>query len=163
MIEKDKNFLVKVNEHNFDFSYDDINSADVIQTGSSDFNIIHGHRSVNARLLESDTGNKKVRIEIEGEFYQIEIRDALDQMLDKMGFNNVTARQMKEIKAPMPGLVVEISVYAGQEIVEGSRLLILEAMKMENSIIIHAPATIKKILVEKGQAVEKNQVLIILE
>jgi biotin carboxyl carrier protein len=84
-------------------------------------------------------------------------------MLDKMGFNNVTAKQVKEIKAPMPGLVVEVSVQEGQEVVEGERLLILEAMKMENSIILHAPATIKKILVKKGQPVDKNQVLIELE
>ena len=163
MNEKDKHYLVKVNAHLFDFSNEDIDSADVIQTGPDDFNIIHGYRSINARLLESDAGNKRVKIEIDGEFYQIEIRDALEQMLDKMGFNDVTARQVKEIKAPMPGLVVEISVHEGQEVVAGERLLILEAMKMENSIILHAPATIKKILVKKGQPVDKNQVLIELE
>jgi biotin carboxyl carrier protein len=160
MNEKGMNFLVKVNEHNFNFSNDEIDSADVIQTGHSNFNIIHGHRSVNARLLESDAGNKRVKIEIDGEFYLIEIWDVLDQMLDKMGFNTITASQVKEIKAPMPGLVVEISVDEGKDVVAGERLLILEAMKMENSIIIHAPATIKKILVTKGQPVEKNQVLI---
>jgi len=54
-------------------------------------------------------------------------------------------------------------VVAGQEVNEGDRLLILSAMKMENSITIHANAKIKKVNVKAGEAVEKGQVLIELE
>jgi biotin carboxyl carrier protein len=63
----------------------------------------------------------------------------------------------------MPGLVVDVVVTEGQEVAEGDKLLILSAMKMENSILIHAAATIKKINVKPGEAVEKGQVLIELE
>jgi biotin carboxyl carrier protein len=63
----------------------------------------------------------------------------------------------------MPGLVLEVSVTDGQPVNEGDRILILEAMKMENSILIHADATIKKVNVKAGQAVEKGQVLVELE
>ena len=63
----------------------------------------------------------------------------------------------------MPGLVLEISVTEGQEVGEGEKILILSAMKMENSILIHTRATIKKIIVSAGQAVEKGQVLVELE
>jgi biotin carboxyl carrier protein len=63
----------------------------------------------------------------------------------------------------MPGLVLEVTVEAGQEVLEGDRIVILEAMKMENSICVHANAKIKKILVQKGQPVDKNQVLVELE
>ena len=80
-----------------------------------------------------------------------------------MGFGIASAKQIKEIKAPMPGLVLEIAVSDGQEVNEGDKILILEAMKMENSILIHTHATIKKVIVTKGQAVEKGQVLIELE
>jgi biotin carboxyl carrier protein len=69
----------------------------------------------------------------------------------------------KDVRAPMPGLVLEVSVEVGQKVSEGDRLLILEAMKMENSISIQTEAVIKKVLVKKGQPVEKNQVLIELE
>ena len=75
----------------------------------------------------------------------------------------VLAKQVKEIKAPMPGLVLEIVVTDGQEVKEGDKLLILEAMKMENSIIIQTSAIIKKVSVSAGQAVEKGQVLLELE
>jgi biotin carboxyl carrier protein len=81
-------------------------------------------------------------------------------MLDTMGYSNISAKQIKEIKAPMPGLVIEVSVKEGQDVKEGDKILILEAMKMENSIMTHADATIKKISVSSGQAVDKGQVLV---
>jgi biotin carboxyl carrier protein len=58
---------------------------------------------------------------------------------------------------------LQISVENGQQVSEGDKILILEAMKMENSILIHADAVIKKIIVSAGQAVEKGQVLVELE
>jgi biotin carboxyl carrier protein len=80
-----------------------------------------------------------------------------------MGFGSAANKMIKEIKAPMPGLVLEIAVADGQQVKQGDRLLILEAMKMENSIMIHTDARIKKIGVCAGQAVEKGQVLVELE
>jgi biotin carboxyl carrier protein len=156
-------FKVKANEFEFQFSQEDIDGADVIDTAEGEFNIIRNGRSVNVQLLETDATGKYLKVEVEGEFYTMQIRDELDQTLDTMGFNNVSVKQIKEIKAPMPGLVLEVSVEVGQELVEGDRILILEAMKMENSICIHANAKIKNILVKKGQPVDKNQVLIELE
>ena len=102
-------------------------------------------------------------IEVDGENFAIEIKDELDQVLEKMGFGLATNKQIKEIKAPMPGLVLEIAVTEGQEVNEGDKILILGAMKMENSILIHTNATIKRIAVIAGQAVEKGQVLVELE
>ncbi len=69
----------------------------------------------------------------------------------------------KEIKAPMPGLVVTIEVEPGQQIKKGDGLFIIEAMKMENEIKAPFDATIKEIKVEEKQAVEKEQVLMIFE
>jgi biotin carboxyl carrier protein len=100
---------------------------------------------------------------MEGETYDIEVKDELAQMLDSLGFSTTSTKHIKEIKAPMPGLVLQISVAEGQEVKEGDRILILEAMKMENSIVIHANAKIKKIRVQPGQAVDKGQVLVDLE
>ena len=104
-----------------------------------------------------------VTVEVDGESYTVNIKDELDQMLEKMGFGASSTRHVKEIKAPMPGLVLQVSVKEGQEVKEGERILILEAMKMENSITLHTNATIKKIRVINGQAVEKGQVLVELE
>jgi biotin carboxyl carrier protein len=155
-----KTFKVKANDFEFYFDQATIDQADFYKKSETEFNIIRNNRSANATLLESDITGKKVTIEVEGESFVLEIRDELDQRLDSMGFSNVSSKHIKEIKAPMPGLVIDVAVKEGQEVKEGDRLLILEAMKMENSIIIHANATIKRIAVTAGQAVDKGQVLV---
>lgn len=163
MAEQSATCIVKVNE--FEIPVDDslLQQADLVRTSPDLFNLICKHRSVNARLLEADVTGKKLKLEVEGETYLIEIKDKLDQMLDSMGFNTASTKHIKEVKAPMPGLVLEVSVTAGQEVKEGERLLILSAMKMENSILLHADGVIKKVHVSAGQAVDKGQVLVELE
>ena len=70
---------------------------------------------------------------------------------------------MNAIKAPMPGLILEINVSVGQEVKENDPLLILEAMKMENCFLSPRDGVIKSIAVEKGNAVDKGQLLIEFE
>lgn len=158
-----KPYQVKANEFLFSLSLDDLNGIDIFQLSPAEFNIIKDHRSVKAKILEEDTFGKTLKIEIDGNSFGIEIKDELDLVLQQMGFGSTVNKTIKEIKAPMPGLVLEIAVADGQEVRQGDKLLILEAMKMENSIMIHTDARIKKIGVKAGQAVEKGQVLVELE
>ena len=67
------------------------------------------------------------------------------------------------VKSPLPGIVVAINVNVGDEVKKGQTVAVLEAMKMENAILSPANATIKEILVKKGETVEKNKLLIELE
>lgn len=161
MADDDRKYNVKTNGFSFSFSKEELDKTDIIQVSEDSFNVIKDHRSTGAKILEANA--KQLQIEIDGETFNIEIKDELDQVLEQMGFGKANIKQVKEIKAPMPGLVLEIAVTDGQEVKQGDKLLILEAMKMENSIIIHADAIIKKIFVTAGQAVEKGQVLVELE
>jgi len=163
MPENNKSIAVKVNDFNFLFKPEDLKGLNIVQHSPSEYNLIKDNRSVNARLLDSDHTGKLLRVEVDGELFEVEIKDDLDQMLDKMGFGKASIKQIKEIKAPMPGLVLEINVTEGDEVAEGHKILILEAMKMENAILIHTNAKIKKVIVIAGQAVEKGQVLVELE
>ena len=158
-----KTYNVKTNGFLFSFTKDEIDKADLVELSAVSFNLIKDHCCSNAKLLEVNATAKRLTIEIEGETFDIEIKDELDQVLEQMGFGKASVKQVKEITAPMPGLVLEIAVTDGQEVKEGDKLLILEAMKMENSIMIHTDAIIKKISVSAGQAVEKGQVLLELE
>ncbi|MCL4125700.1 UNVERIFIED_CONTAM: hypothetical protein GTU68_028898 [Idotea baltica] len=63
----------------------------------------------------------------------------------------------------MPGLILDINVKVGQEVIEDDALLILEAMKMENVLTAPRDGMIKSITVSKGDAVDKNQLLITFE
>lgn len=159
----EKTWKVIANGFVFFFTQTELNAVDVVRLSSNEFNLIKDDRSHNATLVEADVLNKKCTIETGGEQFEVVIKDELDQRLEQMGFGVSSAKQVKEIKAPMPGLVLEIAVTEGQQVQEGDKLLILEAMKMENSILIHANATIKKVAVTAGQAVEKGQVLVELE
>jgi biotin carboxyl carrier protein len=63
----------------------------------------------------------------------------------------------------MPGLVIEYFVNEGDDVQAGDKLMILEAMKMENIIKASGEGKIKKLIVSKGSTVEKNQLLIEFE
>ena len=67
------------------------------------------------------------------------------------------------IKAPIPGTILDVKVQVGAVVKSGDLLLILEAMKMENSFDSPRAGIIKSIAVTKGQAVEKGQLLIEFE
>ena len=163
MPDSDKIFVAKVNDFEFQFSQAELNGTDIVNTSCGVYHIILDSHSITASITDIGKNDKTFKVEIDGEVFEVSIRDPLDQVLDKMGFNNVSARQIKEIKAPMPGLVLDIAVAIGDQLNEGDRVLILEAMKMENSIVMQGEGKIKKVNVEKGQAVEKGQVLVELE
>ncbi|MFN8635687.1 MAG: biotin/lipoyl-containing protein [Chloroflexota bacterium] len=64
------------------------------------------------------------------------------------------------VSAPMPGLVVAVPVGVGQAVTRGTTLVVLSAMKMQNELTAPADATVKEVLVEAGQTVDKNQALV---
>ncbi len=80
-----------------------------------------------------------------------------------MGLSAFNTQKVNAIKAPMPGLIVEVMVEEGQEVVEGTPLLVLSAMKMENIIVSQGEGVVKSIEVKKSDAVEKGQLIIEME
>ena len=68
-----------------------------------------------------------------------------------------------EILSPMPGKILEVQVAEGDEVEADQTLILLEAMKMENSLASEGKARVKKIHVTPGELVELGQVLIELE
>ena len=64
--------------------------------------------------------------------------------------------------APLPGAVVRILVAPGDQVAVGQVLLVLEAMKMEHSIMCAQPGTITEVLVAVGEQVDGGQVLVVL-
>lgn len=164
MDEQNRN-LIYVKADAFEFRIDpaEISSADIVPTDNNGYHIVKDHVSLKVNIISESHDGKQVEVEAGGETFHIVIKDQLDQMLDTMGFTSAAVRVVKDVRAPMPGLVLDVDVTEGDELEEGQRILILEAMKMENSIVMHAKGTVKKVNVKKGQAVEKNQVLIELE
>jgi biotin carboxyl carrier protein len=68
-----------------------------------------------------------------------------------------------EVRAPMPGSIVDILVKVGDKVKEEDELIILEAMKMENPIFAPADGVVKEIKVKIKDVVEVDHVLLIME
>lgn len=66
------------------------------------------------------------------------------------------------VNSPMPGTVLDIKVKVGDSVKSGDTLVVLEAMKMENSIVAPKDAKVTAVHVTKGQTVESGAVLVSL-
>lgn len=69
----------------------------------------------------------------------------------------------RELRAGMPGKIIEIFVKAGDVVKENKPLLIMEAMKMENEMRATREVTIKEVCVKQGDSIESGAVLIKFE
>lgn len=67
------------------------------------------------------------------------------------------------ILAPMPGLIVRVSVKAGDKVEAGQGLVVMEAMKMENELRATSAGVVKSVEVAAGTVVEKGALLVALE
>lgn len=133
---------------------------DAVRTGPDTWHVLYGTRSHEIRLLSFDMDRKELLIKVDEEEFAVKVNDRLDDLLSQMGMNTAANAVMEDVRAPMPGLVLNVLVSEGQTVKDGDPLLILEAMKMENIIKATGDGTIGKILVGNQDAVEKNQVLI---
>ncbi|MFO7599244.1 MAG: biotin/lipoyl-containing protein [Candidatus Desulfacyla sp.] len=70
---------------------------------------------------------------------------------------------MSDILAPMGGKVIDVKVKVGDAVSEGDEVVIIEAMKMELPISAEASGTVKEVKCKKGDTVEAEGVLIVLE
>lgn len=133
---------------------------DLSRLNERTYHVIRDNQSYSVEVLSVDAATKTVRLKINGNLHEVQVKDRFDLLLEKMGMSNAAASKVNDIKAPMPGLIVGISVQPGDTVSKGDTVLILEAMKMENVIKAPGDGTVQAIKVEKGDRVEKGQVLV---
>lgn len=136
---------------------------DMVEIKDGNFHILYNNRSFNAEVLEADYQTKSFLIKINNSKYSIAVKDRFDILLDQMGMSNANTAKVNDLKAPMPGLIVDIKVQVGDTVKKGDIILILEAMKMENVLKASGDGKIKAIKIVAKQNVEKNQVMIEFE
>ena len=133
---------------------------DLVKLTDRTFHILHQNRSYTAEVLDLNTAEKTVSLKLNGHIHHVQLKDRFDLLLEKMGMSNAANAKINELKAPMPGLIVGISIQPGDVVSKGDSMLILEAMKMENNLKSPGDGTIKTIRIAKGDRVEKGQVLV---
>lgn len=163
MMKSDK-YSAKADD-NFEFEVDNetLSNLDIVPMENGKFHILKNNKSYTAEVISTDYSNKTFTISVNGNEHSIQLSDSYDLLVKKMGLNVAASSKMNELKAPMPGLVLEVLVEAGQAFEKGDALVILEAMKMENIIKATGEGVVKKVIANKGDAVEKGQILLDLE
>ena len=158
------NYKVTVNDSfHFDLEKESISHLDAVPTESNAFHVLHQNTPYKAEIIASDFNHKSYTVKVNNTNYTVVISNPLDILIKEMGFEVGLTKQVNAIKAPMPGLILEISVVVGQTVKENDNLIILGAMKMENSFLSPRDGVIKSISASTGDAVEKGQLLIEFE
>ena len=151
------------NSFEFEFDSDKTNELDAIIVNDSKFHILRNNTSYIAEITDSQFQQKKYTVKINNNSYVVDIQNELDELIKAMGFEVGATKKVNDLKAPMPGLILDVIAEVGMDVKENDTLLILEAMKMENVLTSPRDGIIKSINVKKGDAVEKNQLLIEFE
>jgi biotin carboxyl carrier protein len=159
---EDKSHEIELDNHQIKID-GEITDINLVKLLDNKFHILQNHKSYNIEVIHADYNLKRFSIKVNNNIYDLNLQNELDLLLDKMGMSATAEERMDNVKAPMPGLVLDILVETGQSVNKGDNLLILEAMKMENIIKASGNGIVKSIHIKKKDAVEKNQLLLEME
>lgn len=134
--------------------------GDIVPVADNHFHAIWNNVSYNIELLDFNAAEKSYHLLINGAHIYTKAKDELDVLLEGMGLQNNVSNKINNVKAPMPGLIQSVAVSEGDIIHKGDTLLVLVAMKMENTIKSSGDGIVKTLKVAAGETVEKNQVLL---
>ncbi len=121
------------------------------------YSMIVGDESHDVRMSE---GDGFYEVQVTGEIFQVVVEDERTRRL--AGLKQGAGADSGEIfiKAPMPGVVVEVLVANGQKILKGDIVIILESMKMQNEFKAPRDGEVHVVRVAPGDTVDQNSVMI---
>ncbi len=133
--------------------------VDCRQIDSSSYSVLIAHRSYVAEVVaEGD----EYEVTIDGDVYRFRLADERRHKPIVLGAPE-EEHGRREIRAQMPGKVVDVFVSAGDAVDRGQALLVVEAMKMENEIKAPSAGEVKEITVAPGDVIESRQLLVVIE
>lgn len=99
-------------------------------------------------------------LDIAGERYEADALDERLRAIRDMTAAAASASGPAPLVAPMPGLIIRVSVSAGDVVAAGQGLVVVEAMKMENELKAPMAAVVVAVRAEPGRTVEKGAILV---
>jgi biotin carboxyl carrier protein len=153
MSREGNNVQIKVDEK--------IYNLDLVEVESGIYSILLNNRSYNIELVEGENA-KDFTVNTYEEEFDVQIVDAEARYLMNRGGDD-TDDGGRTISSPMPGKVIKIPVKVGDEVAEGTTVVVVEAMKMQSEYKVKTDRVITEILVKEGDAIDGNQPLIIVE
>ena len=133
----------------------DERDVDFLNLGGSLFSVITENKSLEA-VINDDEG--RIAVMMGGRLFETQVLD--ERAILMMQRRGVQESGSGEVHAPMPGLIVEVTVQPDQQVEIGDTLIILESMKMQNELKSPIAGVVRSVQVAAGQAVEKNMLLV---
>lgn len=154
--------IATVNDR-FEFSLSDHPEIDLLDRQGNHYLIRYKYENVRLELLEYDHRKKTFLIAIEGFIFEVALSISLDRIVRDIRAHAQSLISGEELLAPIPGLIKSLSLSSGVEVRKGETLLVLEAMKMENTIVATSDGGNLIYHVAPGDHVVKGQILCSLE
>lgn len=166
-------YFATINKQTFEIDIDHHNriTVDGVEL-AADMKLVGGQRLYSLLLdntsyevlLEPENDKRnQYNVMVSGLRYQVKVQDERSRRLALVDRSLRAPEGELLIKAPIPGLVVKVSVAPGQEVGEGETLVILEAMKMENELRAPRAGTVHDVRVLQGDQVALGQMLLALK
>jgi biotin carboxyl carrier protein len=121
------------------------------------YSLLLGHISYEA-LVEARDDDYEVMVQ--GTLYRVHVEDERTRRLLQAARGFAPPEGEIAIKAPMPGLIVDVPISQGQSVSEGDVLVVLESMKMENELKAPRAGLVSQVRVRAGESAEQHQVLV---
>ena len=146
-------YFKELNKNTYQFDFEDnsyVFELKKFEKSKIDFTIKNEYFT--ACISEDDKGNAYVNMD--GLVYRLNRKDKLVDNLSLDDFMEISGSKSDKISSPMPGKVIKINVKEGDNINKGDVLLIVEAMKMENSITAPSDGIVENVFVKINDMVD---------
>lgn len=134
-------------------------ALDMALVGDGDtFSLLVDGRSYD---VVADVQREDVVLQMLGERYAVHVEDERERAAHAVAGHKAGGR--RELRAAMPGIVVDVKVVEGAQVEEGQTLVVLEAMKMQNPLAAESAGKVTRVLCKKGEAVAGGALLLEME
>lgn len=157
---KDIKFIVN---SKVEFDVELLEDCSYVSIGENTYRVLYKEKVFDITILHHNHFEKRYGLKVNGIKVNLKVETEMDLLIQRLGMNKLQEASANDVLAPMPGLILDVLVNEGDYIHEGDKLLVLEAMKMENLLRAPGAGTIKSIKVSKGDKVDKNQLLLVID
>jgi pyruvate carboxylase subunit B len=155
--------LVTLDQSNAAFEDERAEHADLSDIEGSPVRMVRIGTHVYRVVTQKREGRGRYTLWVDGYRFEVEALDERTRTIRDISASNSGPTGPAPVVAPMPGLIVRISVAVGDKVEAGQGVVVMEAMKMENELRATGPGTVRSIEVSPGTAVEKGALLVVLD